>query len=1013
MTTTSRTPALRLALVAGPLLLLACSITQAQSQEESSQDVQQVTITGSYIRRSEGFTPASPVAELGKDELEAHAPKTVADFLTQLPYSFNTQFTVGRALGSSNGSGSLNLRNLGPDATLVLLNSRRAARDAVTVNNVDVNSLVPQIAIERIEILKDGASSIYGSDAVGGVANFITRHNFDGFEVQAFGDMRETGGTTDGRFAAIWGQQSDTGGIVIAAEYFKRDPFPWESYELHTQFDGTIAGDFRANGWPARFTIPNRNAAGAVAGAATTIADPDCAKFTAQTFVTGAPVTRLGVTYPGGCQQNLPWGTNANADESRYQGFVELHKDFSPALRFFGEAGLLRTRDAIVDTPGAAVNPGPGQPAVIIPGYAPSNTFRATTSAGVPLYAQSSGVRLGYDKDGVGGNDFIPARDAAGRVIVAGTDPNAVGANGLAVTPFWEDVTVANGSRIFGLNCNLPGDPTTTVNCRSQYNTTRYEVDASRFVGGFEGDLFGGNNWHYTASYLSAETKEDDTTFGSAFSMPALRAGLAGFGGPGCLSPSLDPLQSGNVRPGTGNCQFFNMFGSSVTTNPGSLLANDPDMVLYVTAQDWQRFKSKVQVADLIVSGNLFKLPAGEVGLAVGAQQRREAWSADYPQLQNAGQSDLQAAFFDKDVHQTANALFAELNVPIVDSQGFGRLDFSGAVRSENTEGPGLKTTDPKVGLLYSTPGNMLKLRGTWSTSFLAPSLYQRFRQNVVFTNSVDDALTPQIDNIARVTTLVSGNPLLDPQKSKNYNLGFTVTPTRGLNVDVDYWHFTFEDQISLENPLELAQSLATTLDPNKVIRDPNAGTVLFNGVNVGPIVGFNTTYVNTRTVQTAGFDLGVNYTLQMGRAGALRTALVSTYQSTYKINDVDFTGSRNARVAGGSFAVPWRATLQNMWVLGNNSVQSLLRYTDSYANDQIPNAGTPVKPFVESYLTWDLSYGYNFGEHFGLKGSDIALGVNNVFDKIPPYVPDGNHTLSTMYDYSGRHYWLRLKARF
>src|SRR6185369_13028845 len=111
----------------------------------------------------------------------------------------NTQFTVGRALGSSNGSGSLNLRNLGADATLVLLNSRRVARDAVTVNNVDVNSLVPQIAIERIEILKDGASSIYGSDAVGGVANFLTRHRYDGFEVQAQSDTRAYGTNTDYR----------------------------------------------------------------------------------------------------------------------------------------------------------------------------------------------------------------------------------------------------------------------------------------------------------------------------------------------------------------------------------------------------------------------------------------------------------------------------------------------------------------------------------------------------------------------------------------------------------------------------------------------------------------------------------------------------------------------------------------------------------------------------------------------------------------------------------------------
>ena len=224
--------------------------------------------------------------EISREDFEAHAPRTVADFLTELPYSFNTTFTVGRALGSSNGSGSLNLRNLGADATLVLLNSRRVARDAVTVNNVDVNSLVPQIAIERIDVLKDGASSLYGSDAVGGVANFLTRRNFDGFEVQAQGDMREFGNTTDYRVSGIWGAQTERSGIVVSFEHFNRSPFNWESYEIIRDRPG-IDGAFRLAGWPARYAIPNRNAAGAIAGAATTIADPLCAQFAPSANTTG------------------------------------------------------------------------------------------------------------------------------------------------------------------------------------------------------------------------------------------------------------------------------------------------------------------------------------------------------------------------------------------------------------------------------------------------------------------------------------------------------------------------------------------------------------------------------------------------------------------------------------------------------------------------------------------------------------------------------------------------------
>jgi outer membrane receptor for ferrienterochelin and colicin len=997
-------------LVSGSVLC-ASPVTTAVAQATAASDLGEVVVTGTFIRRPEGFTPASPVQDIPREDFEAHAPKTVADFLTQLPYSFNTQFTVGRALGSSNGSGSINLRNLGADATLVLLNSRRVARDPVTLGNVDVNSLVPQIAIDRIEILKDGASSLYGSDAVGGVANFLTRRRFDGFEVQAQTDTRAYGTTTDYRVSALWGAQTEKSGLIVAFEYFNRAPYTWDTLDVIRNNPG-LAGEFRLAGWPARYSIPNRNAAGAIAGAATTIADPDCALFTTSATATGS-VSRLGTAYPANCQQNAPYGTSANGDERRYQAFVELHHDFSDSFKFFGEAGYVRSDTSIVDTPGAAVNPGPGQPSVIIPGYAPSNAFRALSSTGVPLYAQSSGVQLGFDKDHNGVNDFLPARNAAGQVIVTGTNPAAIGANGLPVVPFWEDVTVVAGSRIFGLGCNLPGDPATTHNCRNELNPTRYQVDSMRLMAGFEGALFASDNWHYTASYVRSENDEDDSTFGSSFSMPNLRAALAGFGGPGCLSPSLDPLTTGTVRPGSGSCQFFNLFGTSVTTTPGSALANTPDMITYITAQDWARYAVVSEVADFVVSGDLFSVPAGKVGIAIGGQHRRDEWSADYPALQNAGQTDLQAPFYDKTAQQTSNALFAEVSVPLVASEGFGNLDFTGARRYENTAGPGLSTTDPKFGLLYRTPSGILKLRGTWSTSFLAPTLYQRFRQNVVFSNAVDDGLTPGNDNLSRVVTQVVGNPQLKPQSSTNYNLGATFAPWQGWTFDVDYWHFTFDDQISLENPVELARNAATTLDPAKVVRNPAAGTVLVNGVNVGTIVALNTSYVNNASLETAGFDFGINQAMDLGAAGALRTSLLASYQSTYEINGNDISGSRNARTAGGSFSIPWRATLRNVWSLGGSSVQSLVRYTDSYANDQTPHAGTLAKPSIEPYIAWDLSYSYDLGDRFGLKASGVSVGVNNVMDKQPPYVPDGNHTLSSIYDYSGRHYWVRLKASF
>ncbi|HYM36720.1 MAG TPA: TonB-dependent receptor plug domain-containing protein, partial [Steroidobacteraceae bacterium] len=564
-------------------------IAQEAPADKKTESLETVTVTGSFIRRSEGFTPASPVAAIEKADFDANAPKTVADFLTTLPYSFNSTFTVGRALGSSNGSGSINLRNLGPDATLVLLNSRRIARDPVTVSNVDVNALVPQIAIERVEILKDGASSLYGSDAIGGVANFFTRRKFEGFEFSAQSDTRQVGPSTDVRFSGLWGAQSAKTSIIVAAEYFKRSTYTVESLGILSSRAGTVDAEFRSNAWPARFTVPNRSATGALlsgAGSTATVADPLCSLFTAANTLGGPTVTRPGdaTAYPSTCAQNVILGTSANADEKRFQAFAELHHEFSSSVNFFSELGLLRTRTALVDNPGASINPGLGQPSVIVPGYAPGNQFRATLPNGTLLYAQPSGVTLNYSKPGSNGNVVVPARNAAGAVIlnsgadgIVGTADDAVGG-----VPFWEDATIVAGSRNIGLNCNLQGDPSSNVNCRSSLNQTRYQVDAFRIVTGFEGEL--GHDWHYETAYTFSSNSEADTTLGAAFSMPALRAALAGFGGSGCLTGSNDPLLSGATRPGQGTCQFFNIFGNSVVAAPGSSQANTVDVINYITA---------------------------------------------------------------------------------------------------------------------------------------------------------------------------------------------------------------------------------------------------------------------------------------------------------------------------------------------------------------------------------------------------------------------------------------------
>ena len=227
-----------------------------------------------------------------------------------------------------------------------------------------------------------------------------------------------------------------------------------------------------------------------------------------------------------------------------------------------------------------------------------------------------------------------------------------------------------------------------------------------RLMGGFEGKLFGSDNWHYTGSFVHAVNSEDDSTFGSSFSMPNLRAGLAGLRR--IRVPAHRPtIRCSPERSVRARARASSSTSSAARSRPhrARALSNTADMITYITAQDWQKFEVTSQVADFVVSGELFTLPAGKVGVAIGGQHRRDEWSADYPALQNAGQSDLQAPFFDKNADQTSNAVFAEVSVPLIasDTARHARLHRRACV-TRTPAGPGLSTTDPKFGLLYATP---------------------------------------------------------------------------------------------------------------------------------------------------------------------------------------------------------------------------------------------------------------------------------------------------------------------
>ncbi|GEJ59530.1 hypothetical protein AMYX_42710 [Anaeromyxobacter diazotrophicus] len=205
---------------------------------------EEIVVTGSRIRRKDLTTPA-PVAVLSKEQIQASGKVSLGDFLQSLPEQANALNTQVNNGGS--GATRVDLRGLGNTRTLVLLNGRRmvaAGTGADTGNGVDINT-IPIAAVERIEVLKDGASSVYGSDAISGVVNIITRRSFNGMEFNAFEGIssRGDGNTVDLNVTA--GTSSENGSFMFSGGFYDAQQVmapdrPWSTHQLDYDWNGNV-----------------------------------------------------------------------------------------------------------------------------------------------------------------------------------------------------------------------------------------------------------------------------------------------------------------------------------------------------------------------------------------------------------------------------------------------------------------------------------------------------------------------------------------------------------------------------------------------------------------------------------------------------------------------------------------------------------------------------------------------------------------------------------------------------
>lgn len=258
-TSASLARAIRLVIGGAAGLATVLSAPLATAQEES----ETIYITGSRIGRSADFEGPSPIITVDREAIEKSGYTDLQQLLEKIPVNGNGAFSTrgNNQDSTANGTSSVSLRGFGADATLVLVNGRRVAissfAESVTTNFVDINS-IPVSAIERVEVLKDGASAVYGSDAVAGVVNVVLRDNFDGFEVSAgYGDVT-SGSAPETTASAVWGSSGEDSNITMIFDYFKNETLSnSERGRIGSANNSAFGGgDWRSSrGFPGRFFV--------------------------------------------------------------------------------------------------------------------------------------------------------------------------------------------------------------------------------------------------------------------------------------------------------------------------------------------------------------------------------------------------------------------------------------------------------------------------------------------------------------------------------------------------------------------------------------------------------------------------------------------------------------------------------------------------------------------------------------------------------------------------------------
>ncbi|MGI2260014.1 TonB-dependent receptor [Shewanella sp. GXUN23E] len=847
--------------------------------EEEKSNVERIEVTGSRIQRSDMET-SSPVTVLDASAIQATGATSLDEVLQTITAASGAMTNPGINNGSG-GNARIDLRGLGSNRTLVLINGRRSVGSGTgAASSVDLNT-IPVAMVQRVEVLKDGASAVYGSDAVSGVVNIILKRDFEGAEFNLIGGISGEGDAKEVGFDLTMGGSFEKGNVVVGLQYLNR-------------------GDASQ-------------------------ADRDFSNCPIDETDGGEALFCGGSSYaPGG---TLWWENAAGTDGGKLKGDADnTWRDFT------NEDFYNYTSVSFLRTPMQKVN------------FSALGTYEVFDD--ITLFAETTYSKRWSEQQ-------------------------------MAPQPVWMDFEFADWMAVDGVTYPfVAGDSISYGRRLTDVGNREFSqvVDTFRTVVGLEGYVLDG--WKWEVAYNFGRNDSVDR-LANLLNMGAIKKAVAESTSDNVLFNPLDQA-SWNLSN----------LGEHVYTEVNS-------------------GGSQLQVYSAAISGELFEIPAGFVGMAAGIEHRiEEAWyipdSLTSQGLANDPKVEPTGGEFD------VNEAFVEFAVPVLADVFLAKqVDLSAAVRYFDYSTFGDDFTW-KLGLTWKIYDDLM-LRGVRSTAFRAPTI-----------NELYAGKSPDFDYVtypgaqAQALVTVGGNDMLTPEEADILTLGMVFEPSwlDGFSMTLDYYNIEIENAIAAVNSQYIVDlcldpsgsgQLINTNNPicqsSNIYLDPSKRVVFDNGLQ------------NIGAENTSGYDLNLAYNFEAAGFD-WKVGLDTTYLEEYTVKvlgeEIDYAGI----ITGGSGSyAKWKSNLNLTMNAGDWKVNYMARYIDGM--DSAACLAKPDKcyaPTTPSVVYHDIS-----GEYLLTEKVSLRAGVDNLFDKAPPYYT-GNTDSNTdpyTYDTLGRYFYVGATMRF